>query len=39
MFLDLRYMADSADTEVSGLGRIGKRQRLSFTAGYEIKVF
>jgi hypothetical protein len=39
VFLDVRYMADSADTEISGLGRIDKRQRLSFTAGYEIKVF
>jgi hypothetical protein len=39
VFLDVRYMADSADTEISGLGRINKRQRLSITAGYEIKVF
>jgi hypothetical protein len=39
VFLDLRYMADSGDTELTGTGKIHKRQRLSFSAGYEIKVF
>jgi hypothetical protein len=39
LFLDARYLGDSADTEVSGQGKIHKRQRLSFSAGYEIKLF
>jgi hypothetical protein len=39
VFLDARYMADSAATEVSGQGKINRRQRLSFSAGYEMKLF
>jgi hypothetical protein len=39
LFLDARYLGDSADTDVSGQGKIHKRQRLSFSAGYEIKLF
>jgi hypothetical protein len=39
LLLDARYLGDSADTEVSGQGKIHKRQRLSFSAGYEIRLF
>jgi hypothetical protein len=39
VFLDARYMVDSADTEASGIGKINKRQRMSFSAGYEVKLF
>jgi hypothetical protein len=39
VFLDARYMVDSAGTEAAGQGRINKRRRLSFSAGYEIKLF
>jgi TolB-like protein len=39
VFLDARYLIDSGDTEAAGRGKLNKRQRLSFSAGYEIKLF
>ncbi|GAB6391119.1 MAG: hypothetical protein MdMp014T_0492 [Treponematales bacterium] len=39
VLLDARYMADSGDTEAESIGKVNKRQRLSFSLGYELRVF